>query len=72
MILGVNKILEHQDTNHTKKFNKLDLTKILGTSLAVQWLRACTPNARCLGLMPGQGTRSHTLQQKTENLGCHN
>ena len=28
MILGVNKILEHQDTNHTKKFNKLDLTKI--------------------------------------------
>ena len=72
MILRVSKILEHQDRNHTKKFNKLDLTKILGTSLAVQWLRACTPNARSLGLIPGQGARSHMLQQKTEDLGCHN
>ena len=72
MSWGVSKILEHQDTNHTKKFNKLDLTKTLGTSLAVQWLRSCTPNARSLGLIPGQGTRSHLLQQKTEDPWCHN
>ena len=28
--------------------------------------RLCTPNAAGLGLIPGQGTRSHTLQ-----LGVH-
>ena len=27
-----------------------------GTSLVVQWLRLCAPNA---GSIPGQGTRSH-------------
>ena len=33
-----------------------------GTSLAVQWLRLLTPNAGDLGSIPGQGTRSHSLQ----------
>ena len=28
----------------------------------VQWLRLPTPNAGGLGLISGQGTRSHTLQ----------
>ena len=32
----------------------------LGTSLVVQWLRLHAPNAGGLGLIPGQGTRSHT------------
>ena len=32
-----------------------------GTFLVVQWLRLCAPNAGGLGLIPGQGTRSHML-----------
>ena len=28
--------------------------------LMAQWLRLCTPNAGAPGLIPGQGTRSHT------------
>ena len=34
----------------------------IGTSLVVQWLRLCAPNAGGLVSIPGQGTRSH-LQQ---------
>ena len=33
--------------------------KNLGTSLVVQWLRLCAPDARGLGLISAQGTRSH-------------
>ena len=33
-----------------------------GTSLVVQWLRLHAPNAGDLGLIPGQGTRSHMLE----------
>ena len=33
-----------------------------GTSLVVQWLRLHAPNAKGLGLIPHQGTRSHRLQ----------
>ena len=29
-----------------------------GTSLVVQWVRLCAPNAGGPGLIPGQGTRS--------------
>ena len=29
-----------------------------GTSMVVQWLRLCAPNAGDLGSIPGQGTRS--------------
>ena len=32
------------------------------TSLVVQWLRLSTLNARGLGLIPGQGTRSRMVQ----------
>ena len=32
------------------------------TSLAIQWLNLCNPNARGLGLNPDQGTRSYILQ----------
>ena len=32
------------------------------SSLVVQWLRLCTPNARGLDSIPGRGTRSHALQ----------
>ena len=34
----------------------------VGTSLVVQWLRLHSPNAGGLSSIPGQGTRSHTLQ----------
>ena len=37
---------------------------LLGTSLVVQWLRLCAPNAGGQGLIPGQGTRSHVSQLK--------
>ena len=36
----------------------------LRTSQVVQWLRLLSPNAKGWGLIPGQGTRSHMLQQK--------
>ena len=35
-----------------------------GTYLVVKWLRLSLPNAGRLGSIPGQGTRSHTLQLK--------
>ena len=35
---------------------------IIQTSLVVQWLRLCAPNEGGLGLIPGQGTRSHRPQ----------
>ena len=43
---------------------------IQGTSLVVQWLRLCTPKAEGLGLIPGQGTRSHIPQLKSEDTMC--
>ena len=39
-----------------------------GTSQVVQWLRLPTPNARGLGLILGQGTRSHMPELKKKNL----
>lgn len=58
---------------------------ITGTSLVVQRLRLCAPNAGDLGLIPGQVTRSHMLKLrvcvpqlkiphatiKTEDSECH-
>ena len=35
-----------------------------GTSVEVQWLRLCSPNAGAPGLIPDQGTRSRMLQLK--------
>ena len=40
--------------------------KVPGTSLVVQWLRLCTPNAGGLGLIHGQGTRFHIPQLRLE------
>ena len=34
----------------------------ISTSLVVQWLRLCVPNAGDAGSIPGQGTRSHKPQ----------
>ena len=34
----------------------------MGTSLTVQWLRLCTPNAGGTDLIPDQGTNTHPLQ----------
>ena len=39
----------------------------LGTSLVVQQLRLCTPDAEGPGLIPGQGTRSH-MHAATKSL----
>ena len=36
----------------------------LGTSLVVQWLRLCTPNARDPGSISGLKIKSHILQQR--------
>ena len=44
----------------------LCIQRILGASLVAQWLRLCPLNAGGLGLNPGQGTRSHMLQLKTQ------
>ena len=58
----------------------------VGTSLVVQWLRLWAPNAGSLGLITGQGTRSHMLQgrvhisqlkilnaaTKSDDPTCHN
>ena len=46
----------------------------IGTSLVVQWLRLCAPNAGDSGSIPGQETRSQMLQLKivcaTTNTQC--
>ena len=42
--------------------NPLQLIIIIGTSLMVQWVRLCAPNAGVPGSIPGQGTRSHMPQ----------
>ena len=41
-----------------------DLEKEKGTWLVVQWLKFHIPNAGGLGLIPGQGIRSHMPQLK--------
>ena len=55
-----------------------------GTSLVVQWLRLCVPNAGSLSSIPGRGIRSHMLQLRvrmlqlkiphaaTKDPACHN
>ena len=37
-------------------------TMVRGTSVVVQWLRLCAPNAAGQGSIPGQGVRSHLPQ----------
>ena len=39
-----------------------------GTNLVAQWLRLHAPSAGGLGLIPGQGTRSHTPQLRVQML----
>ena len=40
-----------------------------GTSLAAQWLRLCTSNARSAGLIPGGGTKiPYAIQHSQENI----
>ena len=45
--------------------NSLMKNAAKGTSLAVQLLRLCTPNAGSPGSIPGQGTRFHMLWLNT-------
>ena len=49
---------------------------IVSTSVVVQWLRLCAPNAKGPGSIPGQGTRFHMPQMEslhgaTEGRTCH-
>ena len=40
-----------------------------GTSLAAQWLRLCTSNARSAGLIPGGGIKiPYAIQHRQENI----
>ena len=62
----------------TVGLSKKMFKKTTGTSLVVQWLRLCAPNAGDSGLIPGQGTRSNMLEQRvhvsqlaTKNPTCH-
>ena len=40
------------------------------TSLEVQWLRLCNPNAGGPNSIPGQGTRSHMPQLKSLHVAA--
>ena len=42
--------------------------RICGTSLVVQWLRLCAPNAGGQGSILGKGTRSHMPQLRVHML----
>ena len=42
----------------------------LGTSLVVQWLRICVPNAGGLGSIPGEENRSHMPQLRPNTTNC--
>ena len=48
------------------KFSFVRMSQI-GTSLVVQWLRLCAPNAWGPDLIPGQGTRSHLPQLRVHS-----
>ena len=54
------------DETHTIHFPfiKTEMRKTHPTSLVVQWLSFCTPNAGDPDLIPGQRTRSQVLQLK--------
>ena len=60
------------DIRSSKQLCHLKTIYVLGTSLVVQWLRFHAPNAGGLGSIPGQGTRSHTLQLKTSWMSKYN
>ena len=44
-------------TRLTFIFRNVSFKQYLGTSLVVQWIRLCVPNAGGSGLIPAQGTR---------------
>ena len=44
----------------------LSQRRSLGTFPGVQWIRLCVPSTGDLGLIPDQGTRSHTPQLRPE------
>ena len=57
-------------------YERTTLKGSTGTSLLVQWLRFCAPNAGVWGSMPGQGIRSHmpqlSLHASDKGPTCHN
>ena len=54
---GINIGLESESTRPQDRHQ--EVLHCEGTSLVVQWLRPHAPNAGGLGLIPGQGLRSH-------------
>ena len=49
------------------KVTKL-IKRAMGTSLVVQWLKFWVPNARGLGSIPGQGTKTHMSKLKIPHI----
>ena len=45
------------ESHHIDKLNETAQKVDSGTSLVVQWLRCHTPNAGCVGFIPGWGTK---------------
>ena len=45
------------DVTDTLQVTKMKKNIISGTSLVVQWLRLCAPNAGGMGSIPGLGTK---------------
>ena len=66
--------IKHEKFIRCFKFSKYSKKKKkkrrrrLGTSLVVQWLRLCSPNAGSLGSILGQGAGSHMPQLRTRML----
>ena len=67
--------IQSPEINHN---GKEYLKKDCRTSLVVQWVRLCAPNAGDPGSIPGQRTRSHmhaatkSLRAATKDLTCSN
>ena len=63
---------------HNKRLLFKKKTHGSGTSLVVQWLRLCAPNAGGPASIPGQGIRSHmhaatkSSYASTKELASHN
>ena len=54
--------LKYSQVHRYFESNVYFLKNLPGTSLVVQWLGLCASSVGGLGLIPGQGTRSHMPQ----------
>ena len=63
--MSLESVLKSLVQRFKKKKQKLASNGNTGTSVVVQWLKLCTPNAGGLGSIPGQGTISHILHKRS-------